>query len=98
MQAFTPTGDTITISATSTNSNAALNGIGEQVVIQNAGSDIAFVKLVTSAAGAANASADMPVFNGASIQLTRSPSHTHIAVICASTQTATVYVTTGQGD
>lgn len=96
MQAFTPQSPTLTVAATETSSSQAFAGTGDQVVIQNAGPNTAFVKF--GASGVASTTAEFPVFSGSSVQLSRAPTQTHVAVICAATQTATVYITNGAGD
>lgn len=93
--AFSPQA-TATLSATSSSDRVALAGTGSQIVIQNAGPNVVFVQLGDSTVTAAVASG-FPVFNGASVQISRA-GHTHLAGICAATQTATVYATPGEGD
>jgi hypothetical protein len=95
MSAFTPQA-TATLSVTATSSNAALGGTGSQVVFQNAGPNTAFVAFGSSTVTATTAG--FPVLNGQSLQLTRPADATHMAAICASTQTATLYATPGEGD
>lgn len=95
MSAFTP-GPTVTLSATATSSSSALSGTGSQVVFQNAGPNTVFVTFGSSTVTATTA--NFPVLNGQSLQLTRPADSTHVAAICAATQTATLYVTPGEGD
>lgn len=94
VQAFSP-GATLTLSGTTTSSNAAFVGIGVSVEIQNSGAVTIFIKLGASTVTAT--SADYPLLAGQSKMLSRDPAtQTHIAVITAS-GTATVYATSGEG-
>lgn len=96
---FTPSvAGTKTIAATATNTSQALNAVDANVSalrVANAGPNIAFV---TWGIGAQTASVttSVPVMSGTVEVFDKGLADT-VAVICASTQTATVYVSPGEG-
>ena len=97
--AFTPnSAATVTVAATTTSGSTrvALVGTGPNVLITNAGSATAFVELGTST-GTSAVATGIPVLSGEVLCLGIVPSMTHAIAITAS-GTATVYVTTGDGD
>lgn len=101
--AFVPnTAATVNLSATSTTGRVALVGIGPNVMLYNDGPNTVFVEQGDSTV-TASATTGMPIPQGAWVMLgrvkagTTAPS-THVAGICASAQTATLYATTGDGD
>lgn len=88
---------TITISATQTNAQTALKAPGRsQVMIYNAGTKTVFVEFGTGSTVAAVATGT-PIPVGAVLVLSIDPAATHIATICNTGETATVYVTVGKG-
>lgn len=99
MNAFTPTGATVAVSATTVTSNAALSAgnttNGFDLRVHNAGSALAFVAFGASSAITAT-TASMPVPAGAVEVFSCGSQITHMAAITAS-GTATVYATPGQG-
>ena len=97
--AFVPnTASTVTVAATTTSGSTqvALIGNGRNVLITNAGTATAFVELGSSSATAATTTG-LPVLSGEILCLGRPDASTHAVAITAS-GTATVYVTTGDGD
>lgn len=96
---FTPMpAGTAQISATGTTASAALAAVSNIVEITNDGPDIAFVELGGSTVTAA-AATGYPVAPGQSkIVSNRLAKATHVAAICASGKTATVYFTAGDGE
>ena len=97
--AFAPnSAATVTVAATTTSGSTrvALVGNGSSVLITNAGTATAFVELGTSA-GTSATTTGLPVLSGEILCLTRPAGVTHAIAITA-TGTATVYVTTGDGD
>ena len=109
---FTPSlGVTKTISATSTSSSVTLDAVdvaatpsnpgagpwgGHTVMrVVNAGPNTAFIRWGVGAQTAV--ATDMPILAGAIEVFTKAGAVDTVAAICASTQTATVYVTCGQG-
>ena len=94
---------TVTISATSSTSTTALTSPAKglfQVRLYNAGTKVVFVRFGTSGSVVA-AITDIPIPPGAlevmSLEGNTSAPITHIAAICAATETTTLYVTTGIG-
>lgn len=95
--AFVPnSAGTATLSATATTGSAALVGNGPNLLVTNAGTATVFVELGVSGV-TATVAAGLPILSGMCMALGRPPRATHIAGITAS-GTATVYVTTGDGD
>jgi hypothetical protein len=93
---------TVTVAATTTSGSTrvALVGGGRNLLITNAGSGTAFIEFGTSTATAATTTG-MPLLSGEILCIGRpdvsgAPA-THAVAITA-TGTATVYVTTGDGD
>lgn len=100
MNPFAPTGATVSRAATSTTASvaitsAALGQGGTCVRLHNIGPNIAFVKFGVS--GVEAAATDLPIPVGVVEVFAIGPLVTHMAAICASGQTATVYCTPGQG-
>ena len=91
---------TVTVACTTTSGSTrvALVGGGAQVIIQSAhdSPSLAFVELTTSA-GTSATTTGFPIMPGAILCLTRASDVTHVVGITAAS-TATVYVTTGEGD
>lgn len=91
-----PTG-TITISATQTAASTAFPTLGASCyLIQNIGANTVFHTVTVSAATAAVATST-PVPAGAIMVFSMSQGSAFVNNICASGQTATVYVTPGEG-
>ena len=96
--AFVPNpAGTVTVATTTTSgtTRVAIVGSGRNLVITNAGTGVAFIELGASSVTALVATS-MPVLSGEVLCLGRGEV-THIAAITA-TGTATVYVTSGDGD
>lgn len=94
--AFKPQGATqaITTGAASANAEIGSNG-GNQVLIHNAGTTIAFVKF-GSGSGTVATSAGTPVPPGAVIILTKNPASDYVAALGTATA-GTVYAQVGEG-
>lgn len=88
-------GDTVTVSATSTNSQFTVPENAEQLLVQNAGPNTVFIRFGKSAQ-TADTTKDLPILSGVSRVITKD-SMTNGAAICASTQTATLYLTPVMG-
>lgn len=89
---------TVSIAATSTTGRVAVPGATKhrrriQVTIA-AGDDPAFLAFGDDSVNAALT--DMPVLPGTTRDFFMQEGQTHVAAICASTETATVYITEGQ--
>jgi hypothetical protein len=99
LDVYTPIiGATQTLSGTSVSSSVTLTAAGKaafNVRLHNAGPNIAFVRYGVGAQTAV-ATTDFPLPVGAVEAFFKGPADT-IAVICSATQTATVYVTPGEG-
>lgn len=95
LKPFTPTGPTVTMSCSSTNAQATIASYASQVRITNLGTNKVFVRFAAAAA-TADAAADMPVLSGQSVVVTKGNAG-HVAAICAATETATLYLTPGEG-
>ena len=99
---FTPAAATVSRAATSTTANVALGTIpclsGGTVRIYNAGPNTAFIEFGGTSAIEAATATSMPIPSGAIETFSRGPSVTHMAAICAASQTATVYATPGNGE
>lgn len=92
---FTPNVNaTITIAVTSTNQNTTLLTYGDSVSVLNIGPNVAFINLANG--GGTTAAVGMPVNVNERVLLSRNTGD-YISAICANTQTATLYVTTGYG-
>lgn len=98
MRAFTPLNSaTQKISATQTNTGIAFSvpgGAADCVRIYNAGPNTVFVNLTQGVA--ADAATDMPVAP-TTVELFNKGLSTTFNAICATGETATVYVTPGEG-
>lgn len=96
-------GATATLAATATTGSVALGGQPRggafQVRVVNVGPNTAFIK--RGGASVTAATTDFPVPAGVVEVLTFNNTDkdpvTHVAAICASSQTATLYFTTGEG-
>jgi hypothetical protein len=107
VQPFSPDfANTKSISATSTSANVAIAAVdfntgtlgqGYNVMrIVNAGPNTVFLRWGTASTTTALAT-DMPMLAGTVEVFTNSPDTSYVAAICASAQTATVYITCGEG-
>lgn len=97
--AFVPnSAATVTVAATTTSGSTrvALVGGGPNLLVTNAGTATAFVEIGSSTATAATTTG-FPVLSGMCVSIGRPAGSTHAVAITAS-GTATVYVTTGDGD
>ena len=94
-QLFTP-GATASISATSTSGSASVTAANNSVRVVNLGPNKAFIRWGVGAQTAV-ASTDMPVHNGATEIFDKGRADT-LAAICASGETATLYLTSGEGE
>ena len=92
-------GVTQTLAVTATTGNVALGGTGSQVLIQNAGSDYAFVNFGDSSVTASVTfpTASVPVRPSSSLLVTVPDTFTTVAAICLATKTTTIYITRGNG-
>lgn len=96
MSNFKPVnGSTVKISATATHSHTALGAKGGDALLQNTGPNVAFVRLTTGDTTATTA--DLAVVPGVPLIVARAPSELSIGAICATGETATLYVTLGDG-
>lgn len=88
---------TVTVAATATSGSTrvALVGSGSNLLVQNAGTSVAFFEVGTSS-GTAAVATGLPIQPGMALTLRRDPQATH-AIAITSSGTATVYVTTGEG-
>ena len=97
---FTKAAATVNVAATSTTGNVSLGALpspdGGTVRVYNAGPNTAFIEFGISTIEAV-AATSVPVPSGAIETFSRGPSVTHMAAICAASQTATVYATPGNG-
>ena len=93
LEAFKPAG-TVVVAATTSNVSTTLPSGGQSVLITNAASDYAFVRL--GVAGEAATLTDFPVPSGASRLLFREDTVTTVHVILNS-GTGTVFATVGRG-
>jgi hypothetical protein len=87
---------TVAVTTVSGSTRVALVGGGPHLIIQSAGTADAFCEFGSSTVSAAVATG-FPIRSGVVMTLTRPPAATHIACI-TSASTATVYVTTGDGE
>lgn len=100
MEVFTPTGPTVTGTASTSSGVVALGSLSSQgggtirIAVPSGGSTV-FVEFGTSGT-TASTSTSMPVFSGAIEVFQVAPNITHAAVIVAS-GTQTIYFTPGQG-
>ena len=97
-QGFTPV-ETKTLSGTDTSSSVtfttATGGAVSQIRVVNTGANTVFLRWGTSAQTAV-AATDLPVPAGA-VEIFNKGHATIVAGICASGQTATVYISAGEG-
>lgn len=95
LKTFQPNGsDTVTLAASSTNAAAALDQFSHAVRVHNKGPSECFINF--GLVGVVSTTAKMPVASGATETFTKG-NLTHVAVICAGTDTATVRFTSGEG-
>ena len=90
IRVFSPTigtGVQITaVAATSTVGVIDVNRAGQQIVVTNLGTDVAYVRTYDSENGVDTAtSADYPVLGGTQIVLTKDPRHNSMAILSAGT-------------
>lgn len=88
---------TKTLSATDSSSSVALDDNGSHVVITSpAGNDVAYV--ILGGSGVTATTTQFPILPNSQVMLTRDVNtQTHIAAICASTETASLLISTGEG-
>lgn len=93
---FTPGGSS-TLSATDTSSSVALDTHGgmQVLIFSPAASDTVFIKFGDSTVEATTA--DIAIGAGFNRVFTIPPGATHVAGICAATETATLHITRGDG-
>lgn len=97
-QAFIPQGNTVTFSATTTSSNAQVVPAGPQaqsVRVVNSGSVIVYLAFGQTSAVTAN-NTSIPML-GNSVEVFALPNASTYMAVNASSATATVYVTAGEG-
>jgi hypothetical protein len=87
---------TVAVTTTSGSTRVALVGGGPHLLIQSAGTVTAFCEFGTSTVTAATATG-LPVQSGVVFTITKPGGATHVACITASS-TATIYVTSGDGE
>jgi len=95
LKPFRPTGDTTTLAVTATNTQGTVMENASQVLLTNLGPNKCFVRFGKSLQTAAVAS-DMPILPGTSRVITKDAMN-NVAAICAATETATLYITPGEG-
>lgn len=93
-KAFAPSGSTATIAATAASASVAIDPNSSVVRIYNKGPNVAFLRFTVGASTAAVT--DMPIAVGATENFTKGTASVASA-ICAATETATVYATSGEG-
>ena len=96
---FAPAGNTVTLSVTGTTGRVARTAPTTMGVVRvvNAGPNVAFMEFgdVTIEATAA---AGMPILPGSAELFAMSDIETDVAAICATGETATLYITSGIGE
>ena len=92
-------GVTQTLACTQTTGNVAVGGTGSQLLVQNAGTEYAFVNVGASdvTASVTFPSASFPVRPASSILVTVPDTFTYVAGICLSGKTTTIFITRGNG-
>lgn len=97
---FTPSiAGTKTVSATATNTSTALNAAdasSQCLLVTNAGANPVFINWQTGGTCLASVTTGTPILNGMAQVFTIGFADT-IGLICNSAQTATVYLTPGEG-
>jgi hypothetical protein len=89
-------GATTNLAVTSSSARAAIAGNGNTILICNKGTDTAFIKIGDSAVAAATT--DWPVLGGSYLTFSRNPdTATHIAAICAGSDTTDISAMAGEG-
>jgi hypothetical protein len=100
MEAFSPVGATVNLTAGTTTGSVALTAFpgngGADIRVHNAGSVVAFINFGGSTVAATTA-AGMPLAASNTAVFSVGPGVTHLAAITASS-TAVVYATTGKCD
>lgn len=94
IKVFTPSGATVNIAATAASASVAIDGNSNVVRVYNKGPNVAFVSFSLGASTATLT--DMPIAVGATEKFTKGMGNTASA-ICAATETATIYLTCGDG-
>jgi len=92
-------GKTTSISATSTSASVTLDSVGaaaENLRVFNAGPNTVFITWGVGSA-TATTTTNLPIPAGGVENFFKGPGADTVAAICASTQTATVYFTPGEG-
>lgn len=93
---FTPQyASTVTLSATSANTQGTFTLPASVVRVYNAGTNKVFIRFGSGAQTATTT--DMPVAPSTVEVFSKNPTDLGIAAICAATETATVYFTPGEG-
>ena len=94
---FVPSGDTVSISVTSSTGSTSVSttGSSESVLLTNAGGTLCFVVFGTTSATATTAG--IPVLPGAAVIVSRTGSQDKVAASTAS-GTTTLYITPGYGE
>jgi hypothetical protein len=93
MFSFFPAG-TVSLAATAASGSTALDAYAKVVRLYNKGPNTAFIKFGIGATTATTS--DMPLPSGAIETFSKDRADT-IAAICAATETATIYITVGEG-
>lgn len=93
---FTPShGNTVRLAVTAANTPGTLAIQSSQIRVYNGGPNKAFIRWGVGAQTALTT--DTPVAPGGTEVFTKQPEATGIAAICDATETATVFVTPGEG-
>lgn len=95
---FTPSSTSVTLSVTDASARVPLAGVGQNqaLIFSPAASDVAFVAFGDSTVVATTAGMAIPP--GFNRVITIPPNATHIAGIAGATDTATIYLTLGDGN
>lgn len=92
---FSLGGATVTLAATATSSTSAIPTGNMVMRLTNLGPNKCFVRCGIGAQTAVTT--DFPVLSGQSVNVSKPPDCDNVAAICAATETATLYVTVGEG-
>jgi len=96
LKPFRPTGDTTTMAVSATNTKGTVLENASQVLLTNLGPNKCFVRFGKSLQTAAAVASDMPILPGTSRVITKDAMNS-VAAICAATESATLYITPGEG-
>ena len=98
LEAFTLNGTTVVLSATASSPTpTAFTPRFGRIRVVNKGPNQAFLRSGIGATDATATTSHTPIAAGTIESFTVPTNHTHISAICAASETATVYITTGDG-